>query len=253
MIGSALRVQGISKAFGELSVLRATNLIAPAGRVTAIIGPNGAGKTTLLHAVTGHLRPDAGTVHLGDTLVSGLPPWRIARLGIGKLFQESRAFEHLSAISNVKMALQDRSAETLSAAFFQSASLAARERKMSVEAQLALQLIGIDPPYDRPARDCSVGYRKLIAIARLIAGSFSVLVMDEPTAGLSAEAINHVSDALVKLAGAGKTIVLVEHNLPFVRRVASHAYFMANGTVRDFGSVESVLAAADNRELLLGL
>jgi len=243
-----LLVEGLEVSFGDVAVLRGVGAELKAGRVAAFIGPNGAGKTTFFHAVTGDLRPKGGKVWLHGRDITSLPPWKVARAGLGKLFQDVRVFEQLTLIDNVLLALHDHPRQSLFGSLFRL-----RMPELRDEAETWLEKAGVQPPFDRPAGDLSFGNKKLLAMARLLAGGFDVLLLDEPTSGVSPDHIRRMEDLLRELCDQGKAIGLIEHNYNFVRRVAQHAFMLHNGIVHDAGSPEEVLERKENREVLIGL
>ena len=112
---------------------------------------------------------------------------------------------------------------------------------------------GVEPPFDRSASELSFGNKKLLALARLMAGKFTVLLLDEPTAGLSPKMINNISTLIRKLCEQGTTIALIEHNFSVVEHVAEHAYLLQDGIILDEGITSDVLSKKDNKEILIGL
>ena len=248
-----LLIEGLEKRFGEVAVLHDIHAALPAGGVTAFVGPNGAGKTTLFHAITGDLRADAGMVSLNGENITNRPPWKIARKGLGKMFQDVRLFEDLSILENVLLALHDHSSQTV------WASLARRWRQrestpdLVAEAESWLEKTGVEPPWDRPAADLSFGNKKLLALARLMAGGFEVLLLDEPTSGVSPAMIERMAELIRGLSANGITVALIEHNFSFVRDIAQECYLLREGHIHDTGPTDSVLNKPENREILIGL
>ncbi len=249
-----LILENIEKHFGNVAVLRGVSAVIPRGSVTAFVGPNGAGKTTLFHAISGDLCPDKGTVVLRGKEISGLAPWKVARLGLGKLFQDVRIFENLSLIENVLLALHDHNGRSamwsLLRAPFRAKLAAAQEEK----SRHWLEAAGVEKPFDRPAGLLSFGNRKLLALARLLAGGFDLLLLDEPTAGVSPSMVDRMETMVRKMVSEeGKTVMLIEHNFSFVSAVADQVYVLRDGTVHDSGKTDDVLGREDNREILIGL
>lgn len=249
----ALLIEGLEKRFGEMAVLNDIHAALPVGGVTAFVGPNGAGKTTLFHTITGDLSPDAGMVTMNGENITNLPPWRIARKGLGKMFQDVRLFEGLSILENVLLALHEHSSQTV------WASLTGRWRQrksiphLIAKAEFWLEKTGVEPPWDRPAADLSFGNKKLLAMARLMAGRFSVLLLDEPTSGVSPPMIERMAGLIQELSANGITVALIEHNFSFVRDIAQECYLLREGHIHDAGPTDRVLDKPENREILIGL
>jgi ABC-type branched-subunit amino acid transport system ATPase component len=186
--------------------------------------------------------------------LGGMPPWRIARLGLGKMFQDVRVFGNLTILENVLLALHDHPGRTLPASLLHSpfrGKLDARERHRAEE---YLAMVGVEQPWDRSAGLLSFGNQKLLALARLIAGEFRLLLLDEPTSGLAPTMVERLGNLLQQLVrDRGISIALIEHNFSFVQVIANHAYLMRAGGIMDAGGVADVFGKAENREVLIGL
>jgi ABC-type branched-subunit amino acid transport system ATPase component len=249
----ALTIENLAKRFGDVAVLRGVSATLPFGMVTAFVGPNGAGKTTLFHAVSGDLLPDGGIVYLRGKPITGMAPWKVARNGLGKMFQDVRVFESLTVIENVLLALHEHEGQSVWASL---TGVLARRRhapKLLQEAEFWLEKAGVEPPYDRPAGALSFGNKKLLALARLMAGRFDVLLLDEPTAGVSPVLVERMAELIGKMANRGIAIGLIEHNFSFVANVAGRVYVVREGVIHDWGPARETLAKDENREILIGL
>ena len=251
---AALRIRGVRKAFGSLQVLQGIDLEIGPCMVTAIVGPNGAGKTTLFHAITGDVQLDSGDVFLGDRSITGVSPWRIARAGLGKLFQDVRVFDNLSVRDNVVVALDDSATRNPLWPFLHLISSRRLRRRTREAADVLLRQAGVDAPYGGAAHDLSYGNQKLLAFARLLAGDFKVLLLDEPTSGLSATAAARLGEHLRTIAHERRiAVALIEHNLSFVEEYADKVYVLQSGQVIGEGPPREVLEQPGHRELLIGL
>ena len=227
----ALEAQGVTKRFGAFVALKGVDFVARPGEVTALVGPNGAGKTTLFHILDGNLRPDAGRVALNGEDVTGLAPWRMARRGVGRLFQDVRVFNDLTARENVAAALM-------------SAGLPADE------AAGWLAFAGIARRSEERARNLSHVDRRLLAIARLLALKARLFLLDEPTASLPPEETERVYGFVRKLVEEREaSVVMVEHDRETVRRYADSACFLHEGAVLCAGRTDAVFADARVRAL----
>jgi len=249
-----LILENIEKRFGNVAVLRGISASIPRGSVTAFVGPNGAGKTTLFHTISGDLRPDKGAVLLRSKEIGGMPPWRVARLGLGKLFQDVRIFENLTLIENVLLALHDHNGRSAVSSLLQSPFRAKLATAQEEQARNWLELAGVEKPFDRPAGLLSFGNKNLLALARLLAGGFDLLLLDEPTAGVSPGMVERIEEMVRKMVSEqGKTVMLIEHNFSFVSAVADRVYVLRDGMVHDAGRTDEVLGREENREILSGL
>ncbi len=248
-----LIIDNVDKRFGDVTVLRGVSASLLPGTVTAFVGPNGAGKTTLFHAITGDLVPDSGAVILRGNPITRMAPWKIARMGLGKMFQDVRIFENLTAIENVLLALHDHPGQSAWASLTKAHLRRRFEPDLLKEAETWLEKAGVEPPYDRPAELLSFGNKKLLALARLMAGRFDLLLLDEPTAGVSPIMVSRIANLIRQLTDQGITIALIEHNFSFVADVAEQAYLLQEGQIHDYGSTAEVLSKEENREVLIGL
>jgi len=219
-----LSALGIWKRFGAFTALRGVDVTVRPGEVMALAGPNGAGKTTLFHILTGHLLPDAGSVRMDGADVTGLPPWKMARRGVGRLFQEVGAFGDLTVRENVEAAL--------------SVGGDCRD-----EALHWLECVGLADKADVRAGTLSLTDRRFLALARLMALKARLLLLDEPMAGLPpAGAERIVAFVRRMVAERGVSVALVEHDPEKVRMLADNVCFLHEGEVVVRGSPETVFA-----------
>ncbi|HYB72780.1 MAG TPA: ABC transporter ATP-binding protein [Candidatus Sulfotelmatobacter sp.] len=210
-----LTVRGLSKRFGGFTALRGLDLDVEAGALHAIIGPNGAGKTTLFNLLTGVWEPTEGRISFAGRALGGLPPEARTRLGLCRTFQAVRLFAGLTALENAMLAAQCRGLAS-------EARLAGRARALLAEAGLA----------DRaalPARHLPFGEQRVLELARALATDPTLLLLDEPTAGLNAAEKARLLDLIRALHGRGLTVVFVEHDMQVVMGLAQRI------TVLNFG------------------
>ena len=248
-----LRVENVSKSFGAFQALHDVTLTVALGKVTALVGPNGAGKTTLFHVIGGNLAPDAGKVILNGMDITGLPPFKVARRHVGRLFQDVRIFPALSVAENIEVSFLHCSD------YYLSTTLAwwrreAREKDRRERAMAWLDFVGLADKADESAGELSYGQQKLLALARIVALRPALLLLDEPTAALS-PAMTKKMVALIKQLVEEKklTIALIEHNMGVVRELADYIYFLHEGTVHTHGTQGEVLENSAVRELYMGL
>ena len=240
--GQALAVRDLSVSFGGVRAVRDLNFAAQPGAITSIIGPNGAGKSTALNVICGFYRPDAGTVRLGDRIVSALRAYQIPRAGIARTYQTSQLFESMSVIDNVVIALRRG---RLAPRF-----LSGGKRGDDAEiAESLLAFVGYKGALDRPADALAHVDKRLVEIARALAVRPSVLALDEPAAGLNAEDTAAIGALLRKLAAVGMTVILVEHDMDLVMGVSNHVIVLdagakiAEGTPAQVATDPAVLEA----------
>ena len=242
----------LHKRFGDVLVLKGVSGKLLPGHISAFVGPNGAGKTTLFQLLTGELKPDRGSATLSGRSILGRSPASLARRGIGKLFQDVRVFPNLSVLDNVLVAISAR--QTNRDSFFGWSTVRDfRRLELVKEARLHLSRVGVDADEDVLARDLSWGNQKLLAFARLLAGEFRCVFLDEPIAGISTSMANHLATLIRDLANSGVAVALIEHEMTFVETLANDVVVLSEGVVIDSGSTSEVLSHAETREICLGL
>ena len=226
---TVLETIGLTKTFGGLIAVDGVDLKVEEGEIRALIGPNGSGKTTLLNCVSGVYKPTSGQVIFMGRPVGGLPPHTLTRRGIGRTFQDIRLFTSLTVQENVMVALHHQKQATMAEDGLALPRSRKEERRMREEAIAYLEFVGMAHRWNVPAGSLSYGQRRMVEIARGLATGAKLLLLDEPTAGLSGSAIDRLTEGLVKIRDAGLSIMLVEHNMRFVLSLCSQI------TVLDFG------------------
>jgi branched-chain amino acid transport system ATP-binding protein len=217
------------------------DLSVPPGRITALVGPNGAGKSTLFDCLSGTLRPDAGRVILGGRDITRLPDYRRARLGLARTFQQLSIFPGLTVAENVRIGAEGRPGGTLRGL----AGLPDPARDATAAATAtdrALRLTGLKALRDHPVADLPTGTLRLVELARALAGSPRVLLLDEPAAGLDAAEAARLAAMLRALSAEGMALLLVEHDVDLVAELADTVCVMAAGRVVARGPAAAVLA-----------
>jgi ABC-type branched-subunit amino acid transport system ATPase component len=240
------------KRFGGVVAVDNLSVSFEPGKVTALIGPNGAGKTTLFHLIAGALRPDSGAVVYRGRRVDRLPAWQRARMGIGRLFQDVRIFHRMTAIENVCTACQGQLGENPLLAVLLPRNVVRQEKRNARHARELLETVGISEFENALAQEMSFGQQKLLAIARLIVAGSDVMLLDEPTSGISPSMMDGLQAMIRTLAAEGRTIVVIEHNMDVVLQLADWVHFMDQGQIVAFGSPADVLSDRSVRLAYLG-
>ena len=250
-----LKIKKVSKAVNGMKIIDNVTAAFLPGKITALIGPNGAGKTTLFHLITGELRVDTGRIIYKGDDVTFLAPYKIAKIGIGRLFQDVRIFDNLTVYENVACACNAHSVESPWFPFFNWKAMKNHNNEVKEKAEYYLNFVSLFTMKESQGSALSYGQQKLLAIARLLARGFSILLLDEPTAGLNTVMIKKVLGILEKIINEdnSKTIVIVEHNMGVVTDVADWVYFMNEGRIAFFGRTDHVLGHKEVREIYLGL
>jgi ABC-type branched-subunit amino acid transport system ATPase component len=240
---SALRltVDSVDFSIGDLTILTDVGAECAAGQITGLVGPNGAGKTTLLNCISGLYRPTRGKVLIGDTELQRLPAYRVAQAGIGRTFQTPQVVEELTVLENVMVGAQIDSRrflrDSLSAVWHSRA-----ERGLENRALDALNRVGLQDSWNRPVSQCTHIERRLIELARALSAKPTVLLLDEPCAGMAANGRELLGHVITGLAAEGMVILLVEHDVNFVTNVSQHMIALERGRVIASGKPEMVLA-----------
>jgi len=243
---SLLDVTHLNKHFGGLNVTNDVSLALEKGSRAALIGPNGAGKTTFVNLVTGHLRPDSGSVKIAGQDLTEAPPTRRVQAGLVRSFQVTRLFPEMNPKQHIALALLQRQGRT--------ARLFTDYRAMPEimdEAENILALLDLQPIAHVPVSAIAYGQRRLLEIAIAMALNPKVLLLDEPAAGLSGHEIALVEKALDRLP-PDLAVLMIEHDMDFVFRFARRVIVLAAGTVIFDGTPDEVAADPRVRTAYLG-
>jgi neutral amino acid transport system ATP-binding protein len=223
-VTATLRAEGVSKSFGGLQALADCSLTAQAGRITGLIGPNGSGKTTLFNAITGYERIDSGQVYLDEQRITGASPQHVFALGIGRTFQLTRIFPRLTVLENMLVPAKR--------------GHPARERRE--HAMDLLAFTGIASHARALAGTLSYGQRKLLELAYVLVADPAVVLLDEPAGGVNPSLIHHITDRIRELNAAGRTFLIVEHNMEFVMGLCHQVTVLDSGSVVASGPPEVI-------------
>jgi ABC-type branched-subunit amino acid transport system ATPase component len=246
-----LEVEQLTMRFGGTIAVEDLSLRAPAGRITGLIGPNGAGKTTTFNACTGLLPPTHGSIRLGGTDVTRAAPAARARMGLGRTFQRMELYDSVSVRENVALGREARLAGNRPLRHLFARPGDARD--VADAAQDAIELCGLPALADRRVASLSTGQRRLVELARAVAGGFSMLLLDEPSSGLDpteTEAFGRVLLRLVEDRGLG--ILLVEHDMSLVMTSCEHLFVVDFGRLIAEGDPAAIQADPQVRRAYLG-
>lgn len=251
--GEELTTVGISKAFGGNQALKDVNLQALPGNVTALIGPNGSGKTTLLNMISGFYKADEGLVRLGGKEIQGSNPSSVARLGVSRTFQTPNVPEKLTVMEVVQSGYYAAEVASVPSSILRLPSYWRVKRKATSEANRVLSLVGLSDQRHAQADSLPLGNRRLLEVARCLVSSPKVLLLDEVASGLDEDELEMLESLIRRLASAGQTVVLVEHNFQLVLRLADNIFVLAHGQVIAEGPPEEIEHNARVREEYLGI
>ena len=244
--GIAVELRDLRKSFGKSEIIRGANLAVREGERVAVIGPNGAGKSTLFNLISGQLAPSSGSILLHGQPIAGLRPYRINRLGLSRSFQISNLFHRLSVFENVRCAVLWSLGYRYTFWHFLANLKDANQRSDEV-----LEMIGLQRKRDVLAMNLTYAEQRALEIGVTIAGGASVVLLDEPTAGMSqSETARFVE--LIRKVTAGKTLLTVEHDMSVVFGLADKIAVLVYGEVLAFDTPEVVRADPRVQEAYLG-
>jgi len=246
MTDSALSLRNVGKAFGQMQIIRGVNLDIKKGERHAIIGPNGAGKTTLFNLISGRFKVSSGEILLNDARVDQLPPHQINRLGLSRSFQITSIFHRLSVFENLRCALLWSMGYRYS--FWTALWL---QRQLTERTNLMLEDLNLAPRRDTAAGLLSYADQRALEIGMTIAGGASVILLDEPTAGMSHSETDNAVE-LIRRVSSGKTLVMVEHDMKVVFDLADVITVLVYGKVIASGPPQAVRANPAVQEAYLG-
>jgi branched-chain amino acid transport system ATP-binding protein len=243
---NALELRGVQHDFSGLQVLMGVELGVRDGERHAIIGPNGAGKSTLFNIITGRYRPRRGHVVYRGQDITGAPPHRIARLGIGRSFQIINTFPRLTVFESVRSAVASRRGLRLD-----PWSVLDRRRDVAEETDATLELLGLGGRRDTPASALSYGEQRELEIALTVAVRPDLVLLDEPTAGLNADETRKAV-GLIRRVTEGKTLVMVEHDMDVVFTLADRISVLYYGKVLATGLPDEIRGNDEVKRAYLG-
>lgn len=224
-----LSVRSLTRRFGGLTAVDDVSFDVHEQTIKALIGPNGAGKSTLFNCLTGFDRPDTGSVTFGGMETVGRRPRDIVRAGLARTFQNTQLFDEMTALENVMVGTHAHQTMGFAAASLRLPKALAEERTSAEEAGRLLRLIGIDEWARVPAEDLPAGIRRLVEIARVLATSPRMVLLDEPAAGLNATETNELVETLRRVRDAGTTVLVVEHDMGLVMEVSDEIVVLDRG------------------------
>ncbi|MFP1678607.1 ABC transporter ATP-binding protein [Alloalcanivorax sp. C16-2] len=245
-MSEALNILGLKKSFGPAEVIRGVDLTVARGEVHAVIGPNGAGKSTFFNLVSGAFAPSAGQVSLHGRRIDGLAPEKIQQRGLARSFQVSNVFGNLSVFENLRCACFKQSGAGY--AFWRPAGSVKRANRRAEE---VLEMIGLTALRDSPAGALPYASQRALEIGMTIAGDADVVLLDEPTAGMSnTETTQAVS--LIRRIAEGRTLMIVEHDMGVVFELADRISVLVYGEIIATGTPDAIRNDPRVKEAYLG-
>lgn len=244
---------------GDFNLLQGVNLTVREGEITAIVGGNGTGKTTLFNVISGFVKGFSGKVLIDGKDIRNLPVHKRAKAGIGRLFQGTQLLGNLTLMENMKIASSDTTFEHPIMPFVRRKAIQRQEREQEKKAiEIINTLFGEDSKYlamlNQKASALSYGEQRLIGIARLLMGESKILLLDEPTSGVNPIYIEAIANIIRQLVTEQHmTILLIEHNMNFIRSLATNCAYLENGRIMQYGPTEVVLNDEGVKNSYLGV
>jgi branched-chain amino acid transport system ATP-binding protein len=226
---SMLTIDRLGKSFGGLQAVDEVSFSLAQGAIKAVIGPNGAGKTTLFNLIAGMLAPSSGAILFRGKAIHGLPPHRVAELGIARTFQNIKMFSGMSALENVMVGRHVRSAGGFLSAMLRTPGCRHEERAIHDKSLELLDFMGIADCADTPATNLDFGRQRAVELARALAMEPTLLLLDEPAAGLNIYETAELGRLISRIRDLGITILLVEHDMSLVMDISDEIVVLSFG------------------------
>ena len=245
-MSGVIAISGLRKNFSGLEIIRGIDLVIHPGERHAIIGPNGAGKSTLFHLISGLYTPSSGDIVLNGTSIGGARPHDINRLGLARSFQITNIFPKLTIFENARLGVLARQGHRFD--LFRRAS---QLRRVNEETDALLELVRLTPVRSRIAGDLAYSEQRALEIAMTLSTGANVILLDEPTAGMSTEETAYAVD-LIRTVTAGKTLLIVEHDMNVVFSLCDRVSVLVYGAILATGTPEDIRGNAEVQTAYLG-
>jgi len=248
-----LAIQNVSLNFGGLKALNGATFDVEQGTLTGLIGPNGAGKTTLFNCISGLYQPTGGAVAFRGKAITGLPPEKVTASGLIRTFQLARGFPRMSVFDHLLLYGQHQPGESILPGLFGSSPARQRERELHDKAWAIIKRLKLERIVNHFPGNVSGGQKKLLEIGRALMTDPQMLLLDEPMAGVNPTLVNEIGDHLLALKEDGITILLIEHDMPLIRRLCDEVIVMAEGAFMARGKFDDIAANTRVQEAYLGV
>ncbi len=240
-----IKINHLTKVFGGLRAVDDLSISITGGAATGLIGPNGSGKTTLMNLITGLLKPDCGTIEIGDKVYDDINPQTLCDLRIARTFQDGRLIEQLSVDDNLLLPIAENG--------IKESLLQVSTESMKKRLDQILKKIGLTSHRHKMAEELSYGQRKLLELGRALIQDADIYLLDEPFSGLFARQVENVLNLITDLKKLGKTIVIIEHNMGLIKQVADNLIVLDHGQLLASGEPDKVLENKSVQQAYLGV
>ena len=252
MSNKYLEVTNLKKSFGGIKAVDVESLNLNRNELTSIIGPNGAGKTTFFDLISGFQDSDEGKVYLNNKNISKSQPYAIARLGMIRTFQLTKVFDRMTVLENMMFSASTVNNDSFLKSLAKLPSQKTTEKKIRDKSFEIMKELNIDHMANSYAREMSGGQKKLLELGRSIINNPSVLLLDEPLAGVNPKLAEEILQIIVNLAGKGISILMVEHNIEAVMKISERVIVLAEGKVIADSTPENIRTDQKVIEAYLG-
>jgi branched-chain amino acid transport system ATP-binding protein len=249
---AVLELENVVRTFGALRAVDGVSLHVGKGSITGLIGPNGAGKTTLFNTIAGANKPDAGTIRLNDARIDGLRPDQVFHRGLGRTFQIPRPLGTLTVLENMLLVPVNQCGETFWNTWLRRGRIRAEDAANLAKAREVIDFVGLSHLANQLALVLSGGQQKLLELARILMVDPSIILLDEPAAGVNPVLLESLVERIQELHQRGVTFLLIEHNMDVVMRLCNPVIVMAQGRVVMQGTPDAVRADSRVIEAYLG-
>lgn len=241
MTSILLKAENVGIQFGGLKAVQNVNMYLNQGELVGLIGPNGAGKTTTFNMITGVYQPTVGTISFDDKNLKGLKPYQVSKLGMSRTFQNIRLFKDLSVLDNVKVANHNIAKHSIISSIFRLPSHFSGEAKMEEESIAFLKIFGLDVYKDELAKNLPYGMQRRLEIARALAAKPTLLLLDEPAAGMNPQETHDLMELIAFIRKEfDLTILLIEHDMHLVMGICERIYVLDHGQLIADGTPEEI-------------
>ena len=247
-----LQLHAVSRRFGGVTAVDGVSMSVRRGEIVGLIGPNGAGKTTLFNLIAGTIKPSAGRILLDGAALEGRPAHARLLHGLGRTFQIPRPFPEMTLLENLLVAVPQQTGERLLPNWFKAGVIAKEERRNVSRATELLRFVTLEGMAHEPARILSGGQRKLLELARVLMADPTIVLLDEPAAGVNPALMETIMSRIAEINRRGVACLIIEHNMDVVAQLCGHVLVMAGGRLLVEGTPFDVVRDAQVIEAYLG-
>ena len=240
-----IKITHLTKAFGGLRAVDDLSVSIAHGKTTGLIGPNGSGKTTLMNLISGLYKPDCGTITIDNQTFDSIDPIKLRKLHIARTFQDGRLINQLSVDDNLLLPIAETSVLKSLRQF--------KTVEMQKRVNATLEKIGLTNHRHKLAEELSYGQRKLLELGRALIQDADIYLLDEPFSGLQEKMVEHVLGLIGELKTAGKTVVIIEHNMGLIKQLSDHIIVLDHGALLASGDPDAVLKNKQVQQAYLGV